>query len=205
MQVPEYLNSSVISNAGSQIQTKSKHVFFQCILKLTTTLSLKSIIMNELKFLYQLPFPQIQEYDLQPGEQIKKPSTNQIQKILNLQRLIKLNEKIVFTFRIVSEPSLLHLFDSNGCTLLHSAALNERNGTFKILLIKRIDYKKTYNEGRTILDIAIKQKNQILIDYIYQIKRKGLKELHSNNQIILNRISQNLKIIYLQVEPLEST
>ncbi|CAD8072565.1 unnamed protein product [Paramecium primaurelia] len=184
LQIPENLNSSVISNAGSQIQ--SQPTIYQANMPFSSAFSsfqqlpsLQNVLqrMNS-NVLYQLPVPQIQEYDLQPGEQIKKPSTYQTQQILDLQRLITLNEKIEFTFRIVSEPSLLDIVDSNGCTLLHQAALKERNGIAKFLLIKGIDYKKTDNKGRTALDIAIKQKNQKLIDYINLIKKKGLKEIN---------------------------
>ncbi|CAD8122913.1 unnamed protein product [Paramecium sonneborni] len=183
-QVPEYLNSSVISNAGSQIQSQPTQgqpnmPFSSAFSSFQQLPSFQNVLhrMNS-NVLYQLPVPQIQEYDLQPGEQIKKPSTYQTQQILDLQRLITLNEKIEFTFRIVSEPSLLNLIDCNGCTLLHLAALKERNGIAKFLLIKGIDYKKMDNKGRTALDIAIKQKNQSLIDYINRIKKKGLKEIN---------------------------
>ncbi|CAD8212801.1 unnamed protein product [Paramecium octaurelia] len=184
IQVPDYMNSSVISNAGSQMQSQptlgqANMPFSSAFSSFQQLPSFKNVLqrMNS-NALYQLPVPQIQEYDLKPGEQIKKPSTYQTQQILDLQRLITLNEKIEFTFRIVSDPALLRLVDTNGCTLLHQAALKERNGIAKFLLIKGIDYKKTDNKGRTALDIAISQKNQKLIDYINQIKKKGLKDIN---------------------------
>ncbi|CAD8123655.1 unnamed protein product [Paramecium sonneborni] len=184
IQVPEYMNSSVVSDAGSQFQSQptigqANMPFSSAFSSFQQLPSFKNVLhrMNS-NVLYQLPIPQIQEYDLQPGEQIKKPSTYQTQQILDFQRLITLNEKIEFTFRIVSEPQLLNLVDSNGNTLLHFAALKERNGIAKFLLLKGIDYKRRDNKGRTALDIAIKQKNQSLIDYINRINKRGLKELN---------------------------
>ena len=54
--------------------------------------------------------------------------------------------------------------------------MKERNGIAKFLILKGIDMDKRDNKGRTAMDIAIKQHNIHLIEYINRVKQKGERD-----------------------------